>query len=39
MFSIIGIWMVVMAAFYAWVSYMLLLDKDVGSYFNPTSGF
>ena len=39
MFSILGIWMVVMAVFYAWVSYMLLLDKDVRSHFNSTSGF
>lgn len=39
MSSILGVWMVVMAAFYAWVAYVLLLDKDVGSHFNPTSGF
>lgn len=39
MFSILGIWMAVMTMFYAWVSYMLLIDKDVGSHFNPTSGF
>lgn len=39
MFSILGLWMIVMAVFYAWVSYMLLLDKDVGAHFNPTSGF
>ena len=39
MFSILGIWMLVMAVFYTWVSYILLLDKDVASHFNPTSGF
>ena len=39
MFSILGFWMIVMAVFYAWVSYMLLLDKDVGAHFNPKSGF
>jgi hypothetical protein len=35
----LGIWMAAMTIFYAWVSYMLLIDKDVGSHFNPTSGF
>ena len=39
MFSILGIWMLAMAAFYMWVSYMLLLDKGVAYHFNPTSGF
>lgn len=39
MFSLLGVWMLVMAVFYTWVSYMLLLDKDVRSHFNPTSGF
>jgi hypothetical protein len=38
-FSILGIWMVAMLPFHAWVSYMLLLDKDVASHFNPTSGY
>ncbi len=39
MFSILGIWMIVMAAFSGWVGYMLLLDKDVVSHFSPKSGF
>jgi hypothetical protein len=39
MFSILGIWMVVMAIFYGWVAFMLLFDKDVSQHFNPRSGF
>lgn len=39
MFSILGIWMVVMAIFYGWVAFMLLVDKDVSQHFNPRSGF
>ena len=39
MVSIIGIWMLVMIIFYFWVSYTLLLDRDVAGYFSPTSGF
>jgi hypothetical protein len=39
MFSLLGMWMVLMAVFYTWVAYMLLLDKDVAYHFNPTSGF
>ena len=39
MFSLVGIWMVLMAAYYAWVAFMLILDKDVSQHFNPRSGF
>ena len=39
MFSILGIWMVVMAVFYGWVAFMLLIDKDVSQHFNPRSAF
>ena len=39
MFSILGIWMLVMAVFYGWVAFMLLLDKDVSHVFSPPSGF
>lgn len=33
MFSILGIWMLVMAIFYSWVAFMLLFDKDVSQHF------
>jgi hypothetical protein len=39
LFSILGIWMVLMIAFYAWVAFTLLLDKDVAQHFNPRGGF
>ncbi len=39
MLSVIGIWMIVMTLFYMWVAYMLFLDRDVASHFNPSSGF
>jgi hypothetical protein len=39
MFSFLGIWTVIMAAFYGWVAFMLLFDKDVSQHFSPRSGF
>ena len=38
-FSLLGIWMLVMAVFYGWVAFTLLFDKDVSRQFNPGSGF
>lgn len=38
-FSLLGIWGLVMAVFYGWVAYTLLLDKDVSRQFSPGSGF
>ena len=38
-FSILGIWTLVMGAFYACVAFVLLLDKDVSRHFSPGSGF
>lgn len=35
MFSIVGIWMLVMAVYYGWVAYMLLFDRDIARVFNP----
>lgn len=39
MFSLLGLWLPIMAIFYAWVAWMLLIDRDVARVFNPSSGF
>ncbi|MDP4623982.1 MAG: hypothetical protein NWT08_02470 [Akkermansiaceae bacterium] len=39
LFSLLSLWLVAMPVFFAWVSYVLLLDKDVAQHFNPKSGF